>query len=979
MVISLDARNSGVMAASREVATSTPHPPVGSFLDLPLAPQHIDVLVKRGISPETASARAAFTASTKTKLAELGFGPQQRLVPGLVIPIRNTLGEVVNYQLRPDTPRVVRGKVVKYETVSGTAVALDVPPASRVYLRDSAIALLITEGPLKADAAVSHELCCIALLGVWNFRGTEALADWDNIVLKGRNVYIAFDSDAISNPQVYKALARLKGFLELRGADVQIICLPPGQDGSKVGLDDYLAAGHTAEELGTLVEKFLPSAPDDDHSITVGQYRQSPHGISYLKPTQHGDIEVPLTNFPAHISADIMLDAGNGELHHEYEIEAMVKGKHQLLRIPSASFPSMNWVSDLGVGAIVYAGASAKDHARVAILETSHDAAERHVYTHTGWTCIEDQWTFVSSSGGISASGHVALIEVLLQGQLARYDLPSPTTGESIISAVRTSLGLLDLAPDHVMVPLMAAAYRAPLGKADFGIHVFGETGVAKTEIVALIQQHFGREMDALHLPGSWSSTENALEAQLHAAKDAVLVVDDFILHGSQTDVARLQKTADRVFRSLANQTGRQRMRADGTLATVLIPRGFILSTGEERPRGQSLAARRIDLEVERGAIDWHYLTECQQEAATGTYSQAMAGYIQWLADRYDELQAQFQHDVDELRDQVASTVQHRRTPTAIAQLALGWRNYLAFAEDVGAISPQEREQLWNRVWSSLQQVATTQVEHQREVDPVIRALDLIRSAINGGHAHVAGVDGDESEDPQAWGWRSHVVNQDGDTEWRPQGTRIGWTEGDDLYLDMTSTYGVIQRLATSSGNPLLMELQTLKKRFAQQGMLLTTDPKRNRLEVRRTVEGKRISVLHLHRDTIFPRESSQVSHAAQLELRPGDMPFDIEPEPDLWNDERPRADTHFGDTPTTLVALSPTTGTGGPVGTSDLKQPGELDAVAVAAIPPAQLPCRYEDHKRIWVGQDGQYICCVCHPHPTFSVEQHANRARPP
>jgi len=33
--------------------------------------------------------------------------------------------------------------------------------------------LFITEGIPKGDAAVTIGLCCIALLGVWNFRGTN--------------------------------------------------------------------------------------------------------------------------------------------------------------------------------------------------------------------------------------------------------------------------------------------------------------------------------------------------------------------------------------------------------------------------------------------------------------------------------------------------------------------------------------------------------------------------------------------------------------------------------------------------------------------------------------------------------------------------------------------------------------------------------------------------------------------------------------
>ena len=55
----------------------------------------------------------------------------------------------------------------------------------------------------KADALVSIGLCCVALLGVWNFRGTNdaggkvALADWESVALNGRGFEDRFDYTAI--------------------------------------------------------------------------------------------------------------------------------------------------------------------------------------------------------------------------------------------------------------------------------------------------------------------------------------------------------------------------------------------------------------------------------------------------------------------------------------------------------------------------------------------------------------------------------------------------------------------------------------------------------------------------------------------------------------------------------------------------------------------------------------------------------------
>ena len=77
--------------------------------------------------------RGYFTARRRSELADLGFARYQQLAPALVVPVWGVDGEVVNYQCRPDRPRVDadRGRQVKYETVAGSAVRLDVPPPCR--------------------------------------------------------------------------------------------------------------------------------------------------------------------------------------------------------------------------------------------------------------------------------------------------------------------------------------------------------------------------------------------------------------------------------------------------------------------------------------------------------------------------------------------------------------------------------------------------------------------------------------------------------------------------------------------------------------------------------------------------------------------------------------------------------------------------------------------------------------------------------
>ena len=48
-------------------------------------------------------------------------------------------------------------------------------------------------------------------------------------------------------------------------------------------------------------------------------------------------------------------------------------------------------------------------------------------------------------------------------------------------------------------------------------------------------------------------------------------------------------READRLVRAQGNRSGRQRMRQDSTLRPAKPPRGLLLSTGEDVPRGHSL------------------------------------------------------------------------------------------------------------------------------------------------------------------------------------------------------------------------------------------------------------------------------------------------------------------------------------------------------------------------------------------------------
>src|SRR5262249_12585455 len=152
-------------------------------------------------------------------------------------------------------------------------------------------------------------------------------------------------------------------------------------------------------------------------------------------------------------------------------------------------------------------------------------------------------------------------------------------------------------------------------------------------------------------------------------------------------------------------------------------PRGTIVSTGEDLPRGQSLRARLLVLELAAGELDWALLTACQRDAAAGLYAQALAGHVRWLAPQIAGLPRGLRRGPAAVRGRDRAQGVPARTPGILAVLAAGWRGWLDYALAGRAVTPGERDALKRRVWQALLEVGAEQAAHVREADPVEQFL----------------------------------------------------------------------------------------------------------------------------------------------------------------------------------------------------------------------------------------------------------------
>jgi hypothetical protein len=284
----------------------------------------------------------------------------------------------------------------------------------------------------------------------------------------------------------------------------------------------------------------------------------------------------------------------------------------------------------------------------------------------------------------------------------------------------------------------------------------------------------------------------------------------------------------------------------------------LILSTGEDIPRGQSIRARLLILELSKNNIESAALTECQNDAQAGRFAESMGAYVRWLAGRLDEARGEFEELVAEHQCRVLRNVAHARTPYIIANLQAGFELFLEFCLESGAIDIAERGRLLNRCWSALSQAALAQTKHQLAAEPATRFIALIRSLLTSGRVHLEAREGGAPKlSPLSCGWRRDGLG------WEPLGDCIGWIDDNDIYLEPMAAFRAAQVAGRDIGELLAVSEQTLKKRLREKGFLASADLSRETHTVRRSIAGTSKNVLHFRRSTLLPEVSDADEDAA--------------------------------------------------------------------------------------------------------------------
>lgn len=589
-------------------------------------------------------------------------------------------------------------------------------------------------------------------------------------------------------------------------------------------------------------DSFLRSARKDAGQDEKGRekYLVSAGRIWHQHWNSNGEKNAePLCNFTAEIEKDVLRDNGL-EVNREFVIGGEVGGRRMpKANVPANDFYKMDWVlREWGSGAIIEAGGRTRDHLRAAVQHLSKDVERQTVYTHTGWREVEGEMVYLSHGGGVGCNGNIA---VELDQDLQLYEVPAEP--DEPMEAMMLSLDTLMVAPEHVTWPLWGAMFAAPLRGFDinlaFCLWLYGSTGTMKSTLAALMCNHFGEEFNDKNLPANFEDSANRLEHKSFVVKDAPFVIDDFAPQKNRRSYNKYEYAAHRIVRGVGNQSGRGRLNADSTAKLTYTPRSLPIITGEDIPETQSIVARLFVLEMSPDDVDIQALSEMQEQRHRLPH--AMAGYVRWLAKRWDELEEDVPRLWRKCRRKAWGSGGHKRIAEALAGLFLGIHYGLSYAKDVGAVDASEYEDLRERGWQAL--LASCNAMDQRIVQekPELLYIQTIDALLTQGKVFFKPKD--EITDAMV---PLSPTDEDGAAK---RGEFLGWYDKDFVYLLPDPAYTTVSKHFRDQGNVFPVRKNTLHKMLVEAGLVVPhPDDEKNRIPRSLWADGRSHWCLYMKR-----------------------------------------------------------------------------------------------------------------------------------
>ena len=623
----------------------------------------------------------------------------------------------------------------------------------------------------------------------------------------------------------------------------------------KLGLDDYAYLKGEGAALWLIEEAVDSEACEASVRARIPHPYSARNGAIFKSVTKDGlSFDVRLTTFTACIRAQIIESDGVEETRY-YEIEGIVNGETRIFTIPASEFRGLGWIAiHLGGGAVILAQAQDREVAAAIQLLSPQDAPVRRRHTHTGWICHEGRDVFLDAVGATGGDGRIAGVDVALPPQFAHYVLEDPGNPEAQVEAIRASFAMTKVAPPEQTVPLLAAPYQAVVEQAADSTFICGGSGLFKSCLMALAVQHFGRAMDHLHLPESFSSTITALREIAFRGKDVLIGVDDYSRPPDHYQASDLDAKAEALFRGIGNRAARSRAARDGSLRAARPPRAAVISSGTQLPPADDVQARLTVIYARKGVVDRQALSRSQRDGAQGLFAQSMFGFVQWLARNRQSRLDWYHRRVLELRKHFEDEKSHPRAAPAMAAKMAALELVIEYACDCGAFNDDQADEWRVKLLAALGKAAESQTPDPSFVEPAERFANLLRDALAAGRCHITTRAGGMPpvDIARACGWKDMSNSS---SSLVAAGPAIGWLDGpdwEDLYLNPSESLAVVQKLSQDMKQPLVIGERDLHRRLLEADYLVfdrraeREKRSRNTLTVRPSRHGARPPVLHM-------------------------------------------------------------------------------------------------------------------------------------
>lgn len=619
----------------------------------------------------------------------------------------------------------------------------------------------IAEGEKDADNLAKIGLCGTSSpmgSGKWN-KGDYAS------LFKDAQVFILPDNDEPGWGHARAIAQSLEGIAEsYRILDLKRLWPEIPEKGDVSDLIEKLGAEKSKEMLLTLSE-----TPFTEFSDMPSLYVRVPgysaeHGC-ICKYTENGP--KMLCNFVAVPTRVLTVDDG-ASIRSMLEIKGWSMNGKPLPRaqVAAEEFGSMGWIAkNWDIAASIQPGTQIKDQVRYAMAEAGRMTVQRETeYAHTGWRKIAGDWCYLHGSGAIGQRN----VRSTLPGALSRYGLQK---ADRYTPAAGFAMGMqmLEIMTDAIAVPLLAAAYLAPLTEAlqkkqippSFALFLYGISGSLKSTAAAMALSHFGA-FDEKTPTASFKDTGNSAREKAFYLKDSILWVDDYHPVGGQQEKRRMDTMAQDLARAFGDHAERGRLNADRTLQLSRPPRSLCIMTGEDLPNiGASGLARFFIIDVKKGDIPiGPELTQLQGEIRDGALQAAMAGYIENLRGAYETLPDMLQKEFLSLRQEAAKRmggIAHGRSAEAMAHLMMGWKMMLAYGETLGMIDRDGILQMLERGWKAMLAESLQHAREAQEDAPEQRYLSSIAEMLMSKQCYIVdltpGAPHTSTEKPGMIGW----------------------------------------------------------------------------------------------------------------------------------------------------------------------------------------------------------------------------------